>query len=146
MLSGAGLIKICRSDLRRIRPLHHAASILAGDASTITCIDRDRHASRRNIGEIGFWLETRAALEPAAERIQVVLHFKPEIVKAQAGVQVQALSRKSHSLLEVAGNIGYVSMGAGGRCQNLALPGMQKSYIDLIIVEIGAQSKQGGAS
>src|SRR6476660_6415034 len=95
----ANLVKVRGWDFRRIRPLHDASSILAGDSAPIVGIKSEGYAIRRSKCHAEFRLKLRCTLDAAVRRIKTIVNGKAEVIETKPGIKMQPLPLQVNGLL-----------------------------------------------
>ena len=105
-------------------------------------MERDGNAACGSECDGGFGLEARSSLRPRKFRAYDIPHVETKVVVAEPRLQVQATLDKIESLLNVAGRVGYMGVGARGDACGIARRLWIESHIDLIRVEVVSRDEE----
>src|SRR5262249_55828234 len=103
------LEKVCCRKRRARRPFDHATRILTGDAAPIAAMKTQRNPEGRSVSEVQFRLEPSDGTGSGC-CVHQVGGLKAEEIVAEAGIEVQALLQEIDALLDIASDVGDVSV------------------------------------
>src|SRR3954454_22515329 len=133
----ARLIEVSGGQARAVGALHDSARIEAVDAAPVVCSEREGGRAPRRIGGAALGL-------PAAGGLNAVGDGVAELVEAESAPEQELAVIEANVLLNVAGLVSDVRVGARGHAGGDALLARVQADVDAVVVEVGAGDQDRG--